>query len=166
MGVAAREKTMCGSKAVILALAVPILAAFGVSGALLGPAQAEVLITEQEAMRPAAERKPEGVTRGIFRAPKVLVVSPPAAEPVSSPLNLKLKFESFGGTKIDADSVRVIYLKNPSVDLTPRVKKHLRGNGIEMDVAEAPPGEHRLKVEVKDSDGHVGSAEFILNVTK
>ena len=151
---------MCGAKAVILALAVPILATVGVS------AHAEVLITEQEAMRPAAERKADEGARGIFRAPKVFVLSPQATETVSSPLSLKLKFESFGGTKIDADSVRVIYLKSPSVDLTPRVKKHVNGNGIEMDVAEAPPGEHRLKVEVRDSDGHVGSTEFVFKVTK
>jgi len=156
---------MCGMKAVILALAVPVFSALGALGGLL-PAQAEVLITEQEAMRPAATPKADEGVRGIFRAPKIHVVSPQTADAVSSPLNLKLKFESFGGTRIDADSVRVIYLKNPSVDLTPRVKKHLNGNGIEMDVAEAPPGQHRLKVEVKDSDGHLGTAEFILNVTK
>jgi hypothetical protein len=158
---------MCGARAVTLALSVPILAALGMlNGLSLGLAHAEVLITEQEAMRPAAARKADEGARGIFRAPKIHLLSPPAEETVSSPLNLKLKFESFGGTKIDADSVRVIYLKNPAVDLTPRVKKHLNGNGIEMDVAEAPPGEHRLKVEIKDSDGHVGTAEFILNVTK
>ena len=158
---------MCGAKAVTPALAVSLLAALGaLNGLSAAAAHAEVLITEQEAMRPAAAPRADEVTRGIFRAPKIFVVSPQAAETVSSPLNLKLKFESFGGTKIDADSVRVIYLKNPSVDLTPRVKKHLSGNGIEMDVAEAPPGEHRLKVEVKDSDGHVGTVEFVLNVTK
>ncbi len=72
----------------------------------------------------------------------------------------------FGGTKIDQDSIKIIYLKNPAVDLTPRLKKHLKSNAIEMDVAEAPPGEHHLKVEVKDSDGHLGTADFILKVAK
>ena len=154
---------MCGAKAVTLTLAVSLLSALAVSAGL-SPAAAEVLITEQEAMRPAAIPKADEGVRGIFRAPRIQVVSP--TETVSSPLNLKLKFESFGGTKIDADSVRVIYLKNPSVDLTPRVKKHLSGGGIEMELAEAPPGQHRLKVEVKDSDGHLGTAEFILDVAK
>ncbi len=153
---------MCRSKAVALAFA--ILGAL--SGVPLAPARAEVLITEQEAMRPAAAPKAEEASRGIFRAPKISVLSPQEEEIVTSPLNLKLKFESFGGTKIDEDSVRVIYLKNPSVDLTPRLKKHLKSNGIEMDVAEAPPGEHHLKVEVKDSDGHLGTADVIFKVTK
>lgn len=152
---------MCRSKTVAL---VAILGAL--SGVLLAPARAEVLITEQESMRPAAAPKAEEATRGIFRAPKISVLSPREEGIVTSPLNLKLKFESFGGTKIDEDSVRVIYLKNPSVDLTPRLKKHLKSNGIEMEVAEAPPGEHHLKVEVKDSDGHLGTAEIVFKVTK
>jgi methionine-rich copper-binding protein CopC len=152
---------MCRSKTVAL---VAILGAL--SGVLLAPAHAEVLITEQESMRPAAAPKAEEASRGIFRAPKISVLSPREEGIVTSPLNLKLKFESFGGTKIDEDSVRVIYLKNPSVDLTPRLKKHLKSNGIEMDVAEAPPGEHHLKVEVKDSDGHLGTADVVFKVTK
>ena len=151
---------MCRSRAV--ALAVAMLGAL--AGVSLAPAFAEVLITEQEAMRPAAAPKADEAARGIFRAPKIYVLSP--LEAVTSPLNLKLKFESFGGTKIDEDSVKVIYLKNPSVDLTPRLKKHLNGSGIEMDVAEAPPGEHHLKIEVKDSDGHLGTADVVFKVTK
>jgi methionine-rich copper-binding protein CopC len=155
---------MCRFKAVALAA----VSAFAILGALTSvspaPAHAEVLITEQEVMRPAAAPKAEEASRGIFRAPKISVLSP--QEAVTSPLNLKLKFESFGGTKIDEDSVRVIYLKNPSVDLTPRLKSHLKNNGIEMDVAEAPPGEHHLKVEVKDSDGHLGTADVVFKVTK
>jgi hypothetical protein len=151
---------MCRSKAMALAVATLV----ALNAVSLVPARAEVLITEQEAMRPAAAPKPEEASRGIFRAPKIDVVSP--QEAVTSPLILKLKFESFGGTKIDEDSVRVIYLKNPAVDLTPRLKKYLKTNGIEMDAAEAPPGEHHLKVEVKDSDGHLGSADIVFTVTK
>jgi methionine-rich copper-binding protein CopC len=153
---------MYRSKAVAPALAI-LGALYGIS---LASARAEVLITEQEGMRPAAAPKAEEASRGIFRAPKISVLSPQEEAIVTSPLNLKLKFESFGGTKIDEDSVRVIYLKNPSVDLTPRLKKHLKSNGIEMDVAEAPPGVHHLKVEVKDSDGHLGTAEIVFKVTK
>ena len=29
-----------------------------------------------------------------------------------------------------------------------------------------PPGEHHLKVEVKDSDGHLGTANVVFKVTK
>jgi len=148
------------SEVLALALAVGTLHGFW-----LAPARAEVLITEQEALRPPATPRGAEAARGIFRAPKIHLLSPATGE-ATSPMNLKLKFESFGGTKIDQDSIKVIYLKNPAVDLTPRLKKHLKSNAIEMDVAEAPPGEHHLKVEVKDSDGHLGTADFILKVAK
>ena len=147
------------------AVAIALMGGFA-AHVLSGSAEAEVLITEQEAMRPAAVPKAEEASRGIFRAPRIEVLSPDPAAAVTSPLNLKLKFQSFGGTKIDADSIKVIYLKNPAVDLTPRLKRHLNSGGIEMDVAEAPPGEHHLKVEVKDSDGHLGTADVVLKVTK
>ena len=60
---------MCRSKA--LALAIATLSAL--SGVSLAPARAEVLITEQEAMRPAATLRPQEASRGIFRAPKIYV---------------------------------------------------------------------------------------------
>ena len=146
----------------ILALA---LAAGTLQGFWLAPLRAEVLITEQEARRPAAERKATEAARGIFRAPKIHLLSPAEGE-ATSPINLKLKFESFGGTKIDQDSIKIIYLKSPLVDLTPRLMRHLKNNAIDLGVAEVPPGEHRLKVEVKDSDGRLGTADFILKVAK
>ena len=62
--------------------------------------------------------------------------SPPCIAVVKSPLNLKLKFESFGGSKIDPDTVKVIYLKSPAIDLTQRLKKHIRSDGIELDTAD------------------------------
>src|SRR5262245_30229555 len=76
----------------------------------------QVLITEKEAKLPG----PPSVEltrsqRAITRGPKVLLVSPeaPGANPVKSPVKLKLKFDSFGGTRIDTDSIKITYLKNP-----------------------------------------------------
>jgi hypothetical protein len=64
------------------------------------PAQAQMLISEQEAALPAAADS--GLTfRGVTRGPKVQVLSPAQDAAVKSPFNLKLKFESFGGAKID-----------------------------------------------------------------
>jgi hypothetical protein len=101
--------------------------------------------------------------RGILRGPRVEVVSP--ADTVHSPLRLQLKFESFGGAKIDTDSVKVIYLRTPNVDLTPRVKPFVRPNGIDMPDTELPPGEYLLRVDVRDSDGRPGSTSFTLKVS-
>ena len=100
--------------------------------------------------------------RGILRSPKVEVVSPTGA--VHSPLRLQLKFESFGGATINPDSVKVIYLRTPNVDLTPRLKPFIQAGGIDMPEAELPPGEYTVRVDVRDSDGRPGTASFTLTV--
>jgi hypothetical protein len=78
---------------------------------------------------------------------------------------LQLKFETFGGARIDIESVKVLYLRTPNVDLTPRVRPFIQADGIDMPDAELPPGEYMVRVDVKDSDGRPGSASFILKVT-
>lgn len=133
---------------------------------LAGSANAQVLITEQEAALPAAADT--GLTfRGVTRGPRIKLVSPaPGAGTVTSPVSLKLQFESFGGAKIDTSSVKASYLKSPAVDLTQRVQKFIKEHGLEMDAAIIPPGEHIIKVDLKDTDGRAGSASIKINVAK
>lgn len=100
--------------------------------------------------------------RGIMRGPKVEFVSPGGS--VSSPLRLVLKFESYGGAKIDPESVKVLFLRTPNVDLTPRIKPFIQPDGINMKDAELPPGEYTVRVDIKDSDGRPGTTIFTLKV--
>jgi hypothetical protein len=115
--------------------------------ALSATAQAATqLVAEEESRRPpkgtiAADR------RGIMRGPKVEFISPKAA--VHSPLRLLLKFEAFGGATINPDSVKVLYLRTPNVDLTPRVKPFIQAGGIDLPDAELPAGEYTMRVDVK-----------------
>jgi hypothetical protein len=135
-----------------------------VAAALLisGAAQATQLITAEEAKLPPPKGAIAADRRGILRGPKVEVVAPSAA--VRSPLRLQLRFESFGGATINPDSVKVIYLRTPNVDLTARVKPFIQASGIDMPEAELPPGEYTVRVDVKDSDGRPGTASFTLTV--
>lgn len=138
---------------------------FGIVAAALllsGQSRTTPLITEEEAKLPPPKGAVAADRRGILRGPKVEFVSP--GDSVSSPMRLQLKFESFGGAKIDPDSVKVIFLRTPNVDLTPRVKPFVRADGINMQDAELPPGEYTMRVDVKDSDGRPGTAVFTLKV--
>ena len=137
-----------------------------IAASLSLPASAEMLISDQEAALPAA---PTGgmAFRGVTRGPKVQLVSPKAeGATVKSPVNLLLKFESFGGATVDPASVKVTYLKTPAVDLTSRLKSSINAAGIEMASAEMPAGDHPIRIEIKDSEGRAGSANFMLKVTK
>ena len=121
-----------------------------------------VLISADEAKLPPPKGAVAVASRGITRGPKVAYVGSDAAQ---SPMRLQLKFESFGGAKIDTDSLKVTYMKNPAVDLTPRLKPFVQPTGIDMPGAELPPGDHLIRVDVKDSDGHAASTSFTLKIT-
>jgi hypothetical protein len=124
-----------------------------------------VLITEQEAALPDAVGARQLGMRGVTRGPRVLVLSPaPDAGLVKSPMNLLLKFETHGGAVIDPLSVKVMYLKKPTINLTQRLGNLVTAGGVELNGAEAPSGTHYIRVEVKDDAGRVGSIVFPLMV--
>ncbi len=142
-----------------------ILVSCGVALACVaGPAWSFTLIKSDEAKLPPAS----GVlaTRGISRGPAVKVVSPDLSGPLTSPFNLKLAFEARGGAKIDTAAVKVTYLKSTPVDLLPRVKNGLSEQGLVLEGAETPPGEHAIQISVQDSEGRVTNTVLQLTVTK
>jgi hypothetical protein len=126
------------------------------------PARAAQLITAEEAKLPPPKGAIATDRRGITRGPKVDVMT--AADQVKSPMRLQLKFEPYGGAKIDPDSVKVTYLRTPNVDLTARVKSFVQATGIDMPDVELPAGEHMVRVDIKDTDGRAGTTSFVLKV--
>ena len=121
-----------------------------------------VLVTDVEAKLPP----PKGATamdrRGITRGPRIELISD--GDSARSPIHLHLKFEAFGGSKIDTNSVKVTHIKNPTVDLTPRLKEFVQPTGIDMPDVQLPVGDHLIRVDLKDSDGRPGMTSFILKV--
>lgn len=142
----------------------PCIAFLAALVAMTQPPEAKagvVLITPEEAQLPT----PKGIfaARAITRGPRIDLSSSDSGE-LHSPLSLQLKFRGFGGATIDLDSLRVTYLKMPNIDLTSRVKPYARLTGIEIPDAEAPPGEHLLRVEIQDSEGRRTTTTVLLNV--
>ena len=122
------------------------------------------LISAKEADLPVASQALP--TRGISRGPSVKLNSPEADTPVASPFDLKVTFEARGDAKIDPDSIKVIYMKSPIVDLTPRLRKSITVSGIDFLKAEVPPGSHAIKVTVKDTDGRETNSVLNIIVSK
>jgi hypothetical protein len=79
-------------------------------------------------------------------------------------MHLRLKFESFGGARIDPDSIKVTYMRTPNVDLTIRVKPFVQPTGIDIPEVELPAGDHMVRVDIRDSDGRIGGTSFVLRV--
>lgn len=141
-----------------------IVLGFFVIGLWASQADATQLITEEEAKLPPPKGAVPVDRRGILRGPKVNLVLPDNTS--HSPLHLQLKFEAFGGAKIDPDSVKMIYLRTPNVDLTSRIKPFIQASGIDIPETELPPGEYQVRIDLKDSDGRPGGTSFVLKVSQ
>jgi hypothetical protein len=150
-------------KAVHGIIALALLGSVGVASAQ--NANKVVLITAQEAGLPS---QPNGqlTRRGITRGPQVSVLSPKPTDNLASPVHLQLKFESHGGATIDPSSLKVTYMREPAVDLTDRVKAFASATGLDITAAEIPPGDHVLRVDVKDSDGRVATTLVEVKVNR
>ncbi|MBJ7379489.1 MAG: hypothetical protein JHC80_01935 [Polynucleobacter sp.] len=130
----------------------------------LSIAQATPLISAKEAALPPISGPLS--TRGISRGPTIKLNSPIADSSVASPFDFKVGFEARGDAKIDPNSVKVIYMKSPFVDLTPRLKSAISANGIDFSKAEVPPGTHTIRVTVKDTEGRETNSVLTLTVIK
>jgi hypothetical protein len=122
------------------------------------------LISAKEAALPSAAGAL--ATRGVSRGPAIKLASPEADTPVASPFDFKVNFEPRGDAKIDPSSVKVVYMKSPFVDLTPRLKSAISANGIDFAKADVPPGTHTIRVTVKDSEGRETNSLLNLVVNK
>ena len=122
------------------------------------------LISAKEAALPSAAGAL--ATRGVSRGPAIKLASPEADTPVASPFDFKVNFEPRGDAKIDPSSVKVVYMKSPFVDLTPRLKSVISANGIDFAKADVPPGTHTIRVTVKDSEGRETNSVLNLVVNK
>ena len=138
-------------------------AVFGAVTAMPIPARAAPLITAEEAALPPQKGAVPISGRGITRGPKIQV---PDAETgaQTSPMRFQVKFQAFGGSSIDLEALKVTYLKTPVVDLTPRIKPFAQPNGIDMPDAQLPPGDHLVRIDIKDSDGRAASMSFLLKI--
>lgn len=126
------------------------------------PAGAVVLITQEEAKLPPPKGAVPLSARGVTRGPKVELVSQNAA--IRSPTRIQLRFQTYGGAKVDLGAVQATYLRSPNVDLTARIKPFVNESGIDMPAAEVPPGDHILRIDIKDSHGRVATTSFLLKV--
>ena len=125
---------------------------------------AQMLISETEAKLPLS---PDSgmATRGLTRGPAVEMISPAlGASNVKSPLPLKIKFTGRNNIAIDPASVKLTYLRFPTVDVTERIKSYVTKDGIDMAQAEVPPGTHVLRLDVKDAEGRSTSTTITLSV--
>lgn len=142
----------------------PMLVSVCLLGGWVSQSRAVELITPREAQLPAAKDLLR--IRGVTRGPRIRLLSPDLsnAQTFSSPFALNVAFDERAGVPIDPTSVKMIYLKAIQIDLTPRLKGAISAQGIELAEAQVPPGEHPVRVRVRDVQGRESNAVLMLTV--
>ena len=78
--------------------------------------------------------------------------------------NLDVTIQPGAGTDPNLTALAAGQAQFTAVDLTGRLKSHIKADGIEVADTAVPPGTHRIMVEVKDGRDRVGTLQFDLNV--
>jgi hypothetical protein len=132
------------------------------------------LITPAEARLPWAEIDN---VRGPIPGPEIQLIVPEStlvrdrtperqlmAISLKAPFRFVVRFRAHGGTKIDLETFTAKYIKNPFVDLTARMRPYLTEVGIAIPEAGVPPGNHLIRIQVRDNAGRLGTAFVELQV--
>ena len=126
------------------------------------------LEAQAEASAPPANTAPR--TRSLVllkpNQPSIQVVTPTAASAAANaPVRIELAFKPAPGTRILPSTFRVLYglLK---IDLTDRLKKHatVTEEGVVVDRAQVPAGQHRLFMQATDDQGNLAEQELRLRI--
>jgi hypothetical protein len=141
-----------------MAAAAFLVLSMAVAAVPMAASAADTLITEDEARLPDAPSA--APTRGISRGPGIRLSS--SEEVAARGFPLQLALDPRGGARIDPDSLKVTYLKQPAVDLTARLKPGLQGNQIALSRLVVPAGVHPIRVSVRDTEGREGVLNFML----
>ena len=142
-------------------LAAALIAPF--SSSALRAAEPVQLITREEAGLPAPDAVGVAV-RNLTRGPGIDTQGTLGTGVAGKPLRLAVKFLPSNGVPIDPESVRVIYRRQPALDVTMRVKAFITAQGIEAPAVLVPPGKHVIEIEAADKEGRVGRSQMTLTV--
>lgn len=121
------------------------------------------LITSEEAGAPAPDAV-GGALRNLTRGPGVDTQGTLGTGVAGKPLRLAVKFLPSNGVPVDPENVRVIYRRQPALDVTARVKAFITPQGIEAPAVLVPPGKHIIEIEAVDKEGRIGRAQMTLTV--
>lgn len=112
------------------------------------------------AVPPIAARALEGVG-----GPRIDLISPDTTRSVKSPVEIAVRFTAVAPAKIEPESLRIFYGAF-RLNITDRIRKvaAIREDGITVDGAELPAGNHRLVLVISDSAGRVIEKDIRFNV--
>ena len=124
------------------------------------------LITPEEARQLAAELDAPLFATRAAGAPVIEVLRPTVGEAaLPSPVPIELAFKPAAGASISPESFRVFYGVF-KLDLTQRLLASVKvqPDGLRVEQAAIPSGQHRLVMQISDTQGRTGTRELRFSV--
>ena len=167
----------------------PVIAAFVIFFAAFwgcAPAHAMTLLTQEDINRGSVQGQEKAASRTVCASgtcyempesfsvietkyatgPQIEVVEPPPDAEYKAPIRLIINFVPREGTQVDLKSFRLEYLKLISIDITGRVAEYLGPTGVRIERADLPPGNHKLRITIKDTKGGIGQQVYSVKIAK
>lgn len=126
--------------------------------------EAVVLLTKEEGAMKEAPKGVYEVSRPLNNGPKIMIVIPETNHEYKSPLAIEIRFIPREGSEVDLSQFKVECLKFFNIDITDRVKKYTTRQGVKVDRAELPPGNHKLRLTIGDTGGGITQEIFVVKV--
>lgn len=124
------------------------------------------LITPEEARQLAADLDAPLFATRAAGAPVIEVLRPTVGEAaLPSPVPIELAFKPAAGASIAPESFRVFYGVF-KLDLTQRLLASVKvqPGGLRVEQAAIPSGQHRLVMQISDTEGRTGTRELRFSV--
>ncbi|MGO9016091.1 MAG: hypothetical protein ACLQF0_14065 [Dissulfurispiraceae bacterium] len=127
-------------------------------------ASAVVLLTKEEGAMQEAPKGVYEVSRPLNNGPKIMIVIPEANHEYRSPLAIEVRFIPREDSEVDLSQFKVECLKFFNIDITDRVKRYTTKQGVKVDRAELPVGNHKLRLTIGDTRGGITQEIFVVKV--
>lgn len=122
------------------------------------------LLTDEEGAMKEAPSDFFEIGRPLDDGPEIEVVTPAVNNEYKSPLKIVVIFLPREGKDVDLSKLKVEALKFLTIDLTERVLPYTTPEGIKIENAKLPKGNHKLRVTVGDTGGGITQEIFVVNV--
>lgn len=90
--------------------------------------------------------------------PKIHITKPNTGTPVKSPVEVQIRFEA-GKAPIDLSTLNVTLVKWLDIDITEHIKGYATPEGVHIQQANLPVGEHTVRITLADQEGCVTVTE-------
>jgi hypothetical protein len=126
----------------------------------------EWLITPEEAkmqVRNGNYAIPVTATEGP--GPVIVLKNPKMLQRLTSPIDIFIAFEpGMSGKPADMKSLKVTLIGFININITDRLIEYINGTSLDVEEANLPSGEHRLRMRIEDVDGNPNERDVVVTV--